>query len=367
MTSKTATPTIGSIQLVQAISGCVQLRASDASATVWLNTLGQQLRSRRGVLAVYTDATTGYLIIVFDPSGLPLAEMLSILQQWGVSGINVPQTPALQVGQFLQQHHEVEAIAPMIVGMVLTQTLRLRGGWALLANLVGASVTRQALEQLEKNSEAAIATGPNEAIAALPEAPAEEVETERPVAIVHAIPGRVRFRVPALSGDRECAERLQTLLAADRRITSARINRLAASAIVVYESDGVSDNEIILEFVELIKTAIGETSPSETESQTTARETMPGEGEGEKKYHPPAQNNGNLAREKPGENREPPGLGMALVDDREAKTAKEAMLLEGQAEEAWSYFNPCFARALFNSVMTRIMGSNSAEVSKGEG
>jgi P-type Cu2+ transporter len=52
--------------------------------------------------------------------------------------------------------------------------------------------------------------------------------------VVHAIPGRVRFRVPLLANDLSYAERLQVLLELDGCVTKVRVNRHAASIIINY-------------------------------------------------------------------------------------------------------------------------------------
>lgn len=56
--------------------------------------------------------------------------------------------------------------------------------------------------------------------------------------VVHAIPGRVRFRVPRLRHDSDYAQRLQTLTEADDWVTDVRINRTAASIAISYHPNG---------------------------------------------------------------------------------------------------------------------------------
>ena len=60
--------------------------------------------------------------------------------------------------------------------------------------------------------------------------------------IVHAIPGRVRFRVPWLGNDANYASQLQKLLDADERVIKVRINRHAASVAVTYKLDHYQDS-----------------------------------------------------------------------------------------------------------------------------
>lgn len=52
--------------------------------------------------------------------------------------------------------------------------------------------------------------------------------------VVHAIRGRIRFRVPRLRHDSDYAVRLQTLTEADDWVTDVRINRTAASIAITY-------------------------------------------------------------------------------------------------------------------------------------
>jgi P-type Cu2+ transporter len=50
--------------------------------------------------------------------------------------------------------------------------------------------------------------------------------------IVHAIPGRIRFRVPLLALDQSYASRLENLLNNETHITKVRINRNAGSIAI---------------------------------------------------------------------------------------------------------------------------------------
>ncbi|MDJ0734967.1 MAG: heavy metal translocating P-type ATPase [Nostocaceae cyanobacterium] len=62
--------------------------------------------------------------------------------------------------------------------------------------------------------------------------------------IVHAIPGRVRFRVPLLASDLDYGLYLQTMLTADTRIIAVRINRNAASIVINYEVIDCNHNQM---------------------------------------------------------------------------------------------------------------------------
>jgi Cu2+-exporting ATPase len=74
--------------------------------------------------------------------------------------------------------------------------------------------------------------------------------------VVHAIPGRIRFRVPRLRDDPDYAKRLQTLLKANNAlIKSIRIKPAAASLAVTYNSDTVSEAKIHLYVAEILQAA----------------------------------------------------------------------------------------------------------------
>ncbi|HIK05464.1 MAG TPA: cadmium-translocating P-type ATPase [Trichormus sp. M33_DOE_039] len=59
--------------------------------------------------------------------------------------------------------------------------------------------------------------------------------------IVHAVPGRLRWRVPRLRYDADYAKRLLALLEADTLITKARIKPAAASLVVVYKQNAIGN------------------------------------------------------------------------------------------------------------------------------
>ncbi|AUT04148.1 heavy metal translocating P-type ATPase [Nostoc sp. CENA543] len=59
--------------------------------------------------------------------------------------------------------------------------------------------------------------------------------------VVHAVPGRLRWRVPRLRYDTDYAKRLVALLEADTLITKTRIQPAAASLVVVYKHNAVAE------------------------------------------------------------------------------------------------------------------------------
>jgi hypothetical protein len=54
--------------------------------------------------------------------------------------------------------------------------------------------------------------------------------------IAHAIPGRVRFRVPQIACDPKYVQRLEALLKSDSTVTSERVNKAAKSVVITYKT-----------------------------------------------------------------------------------------------------------------------------------
>ncbi|NMF62073.1 HMA2 domain-containing protein [Brasilonema octagenarum] len=59
--------------------------------------------------------------------------------------------------------------------------------------------------------------------------------------IAHAIPGRVRFRIPRIAKDSKYVQRLEALLKGDPLVTGKRVNSAAASIVITYKS-GIMPN-----------------------------------------------------------------------------------------------------------------------------
>lgn len=92
------------------------------------------------------------------------------------------------------------------------------------------------------------------------------------IAIIHAIPGRVRFRVPELKGDsRPYAANLQKLLEADSSIIKVRVNRAAASIAITYKTDVKSEVEVRQYLVNLITNPVSGNELSNPVSENTSQ------------------------------------------------------------------------------------------------
>ncbi|MBD2199070.1 MULTISPECIES: heavy metal translocating P-type ATPase [Calothrix] len=92
--------------------------------------------------------------------------------------------------------------------------------------------------------------------------------------VVHAIPGRVRFRIPLLAEDGDYGWRLETLLKSDSRVTDIRINRQAASIVIQYQQSENYNRAFLKQIVRSLQLATN-TSP------ITQNTTSPEEAEAE--------------------------------------------------------------------------------------
>ncbi|MBD2491729.1 heavy metal translocating P-type ATPase [Aulosira sp. FACHB-615] len=102
--------------------------------------------------------------------------------------------------------------------------------------------------------------------------------------VVHAVPGRMRLRIPQLRDNTAYMQRLQTLLEVDPLITSVRIKPAAASLVVTYKASQVNDAKMRSRLSCLIMTAndanvvlLDQKKPLNQKSQEDAEEgTWPG-------------------------------------------------------------------------------------------
>ncbi|MEM8831132.1 MAG: HMA2 domain-containing protein [Cyanobacteria bacterium P01_G01_bin.19] len=159
-----------------------------------------------------------------------------------------PEDATSRLSGFLKEHGEIEMILPVAIGVFVTSQFKLRGANALLVNLLVASLARQIFNQLKQEQSSEVTESNNLGSA-------EESATNlQDYAIVHAVPGRVRLRMPQLALDAIFAERLQTALNADEYVKQVRVNRAAASIAINYDNQGLSDWELGLRLMNIINT-----------------------------------------------------------------------------------------------------------------
>ncbi len=164
-----------------------------------------------------------------------------------------PEDATSQLGGFLREHGEIEMILPVAIGVFVTSQFKLRGANALLVNLLVASLANQIFTQLKQERSPAV-TESNNFSSTGEQIGASETDLQG-YAIAHAVPGRVRLRMPQLAIDPDFANRLQQALKADQYVKHIRINRAAASIAINYDNQGLSDWELGMHLINIINTA----------------------------------------------------------------------------------------------------------------
>ncbi len=181
-----------------------------------------------------------------------------------VSSIPINNTET-RIGDFLQEHGEIEAILPVVVGIVVTSRFQLKGAQALLANLIIASLFRQILTHLKNQSH--LVTPETENISDSAENHTEN-NFDSEYTIVHSIPGRIRLRISRLATDADLTQRLEQILSEEEQIINIRINRAAASITINYTTQGMSDWELGMRLMNLIDSALNPETPANSRLTT---------------------------------------------------------------------------------------------------
>jgi cytoskeletal protein RodZ len=168
----------------------------------------------------------------------------------------------VKIGDFLREHQEIEMVVPVALGLLVTSRLELRGANALLANLVIASVARQIFQQFKKTGSQSQTTdttketvNPSETVSS---SSSSETQLTEGCSIVHSVPGRIRLRIQRVAEDGLYAKRLERLLKEDEVVLNARVNRSAASVVINYEENGVSQMDLGLRLLGLLNRANSE-------------------------------------------------------------------------------------------------------------
>ena len=169
---------------------------------------------------------------------------------------NTVETTGEQLGAFLQAHNEIEFILPPLVGMMITNRFQLRGATALLVNLTVAGFVRQILEQLKEQKVTEVAPVVETEATTISESVPLVTNDDSPAyTIVHSTPGRIRLRIPRVASEPDYTKRLEQLLNTDSHVLKVRINRAAASIVIQYQTEGMSDWELGMLLMSIIQKA----------------------------------------------------------------------------------------------------------------
>ena len=167
-----------------------------------------------------------------------------------------PEDATTQIGAFLKEHGEIEMILPVAIGVFITTQFKLRGANALLVNLLIASLGRQLFIQLKKEQPSAVIESNNSHNSHNSNSTGEEMGASeidlQGYTIAHAVPGRVRLKMPQLAIDADFARRLKQALDADEYVNRVRINCPAASIAINYNNQGLSDWELGMRLMNIV-------------------------------------------------------------------------------------------------------------------
>src|ERR687886_1914971 len=294
MEQTTAQRSESELQVVHAIPGRVRLRTTSSTRLIsGLESLAQKLRQQDGVLEVETNPTTNSLVVTFKASSLSLPQMLEGLQANAkiakASGKTAP-LPQLKSDSFLREQTEppwdgvkvARSLIPLVAGMLATSALGVQGFMAFPVYLIAENLTRQVIEQIEEEISVAEQVNPSQqkatelngksATLKKEENPASPLRVEVAYSVVHAVPGRIRVRVPRIGYDSEYTLRLTVLTKADANVTDVRVNAAAASIAVSYAVSKISDEKMRVHLINLIQTASNPNIPLNLKAGATQQE-----------------------------------------------------------------------------------------------
>ncbi|MGK7918244.1 MAG: HMA2 domain-containing protein [Prochloraceae cyanobacterium] len=275
------------IQVVHATAGRVRLRAIGL-ADKTLGSVAEQLRQQEGVYAVKLNENTGSLVVNFDVASVSLSQLLSGLTDCEIacdSKMLLPssksQTSSLSANSFQKVSGKtLERLIPLTSGILVTRALPVSRWLSLPIYIATATVTRQVMQQLL--SLVQVRQGEEE------EREREEKEekllipdAQSKIELVHATPGRVRFRVPQMVSDLDYAQRLPQLVGSIEEVTEVRLNRSAGSLAIAYQTDTISDVQMRSRLAKLIEDA----DPNKNGGADKAEENREIDGDSNG-YHP---------------------------------------------------------------------------------
>lgn len=264
MTEITEHQSESEFRLVHAIPGRVRLRTSNSQPRSAIEAIAQRLRQQEGIREVRINPSTNSAIAEFDINALTLPQMLEKLQLAGVSETTQKDEP-IQISDLGSHSARVgRSLIPLLAGMLVTAALGVEGIMAVPVYMVASNVTREAIKQFEPESHlSAQSKTSQKTTAKLQEKSAAQngngrLKTPHPTvtySIVHAIPGRIRFRVPRIATDAEYTRKLTLLAESDPKVIQVRVNSAAASIAISYERHLISDQQMQEHLINLIQSA----------------------------------------------------------------------------------------------------------------
>ncbi|MFP5271516.1 MAG: hypothetical protein ACLGGO_14910 [Coleofasciculus sp.] len=271
------------VEILHVVPGRLRLRVLGEEPGTVLRSVTPHLRKRDGVREIRTNEQIGSLLITFDTNQLSLAQLFEILRDLGIAEIKQPpsQEP-LDSEAWKKAGTQLQSFIPLLIGLLTTRQLGLQGWRSIAVYLLTANVVRQIMQNLnlaegkteEKETKEKVedtrqkAEGNNADLDGhdITNATPYELNDKHPIvalntnstvvySLVHAVPGRMRFRVPKVAEDPAYLRRLELLVKKDDWITQMRCNSTVASVVMTYNPIEVSEAEAGLHFISLIQIA----------------------------------------------------------------------------------------------------------------
>lgn len=139
------------IEIVSAVAGRLRLRTRDKDNVGSIfQPMVAEIKQYQGVKDISINQT-GSLTIAFDAQTISLAEILTILEKWGISPAPTAPASTSDMWQHLSVtlRDNVPPLVPLLVGLLVVRGLGLSGWRAILTYLVAAKATRGVMKQLE--------------------------------------------------------------------------------------------------------------------------------------------------------------------------------------------------------------------------
>ncbi|MFP4123241.1 MAG: HMA2 domain-containing protein [Coleofasciculus sp.] len=283
------------VEILHVVPGRLRLRVLGEEPGTVLRAVTPRLRKRVGVREIRTNEQIGSLLITFDTNQLSLAQLFKMLGDLGIAEIKQPQSKEpLDAEAWKKAGTQLQSFIPLLIGLLTTRQLGIQGWRSIPVYLLITNVVRQIMQSwdLAEGESEGTAEGrsmlSNNVKGQRAEAQKQGGKAERNNAdlngdnipnvtpdqqngnqstvalnanstvvygLVHAVPGRMRFRVPKVAEDSAYLRRLQSLVKKDDWITQMRCNSTVASVVITYNPMQVGEAEAGLHFISLIQIA----------------------------------------------------------------------------------------------------------------
>lgn len=247
-------------QIVHTTTGRVRIRAMEGGCKSTIEIISQYLQQQQGIKEIAANQETGSLIVSFDENQLSLSQILEILQQFGIhQPPSAPELDPLREWKSLDFWQEQSiSFIPLITGLAVTGGLGIHGWAAIPVYMIAADATRLVIEYLEPEVKPSETSRESEAQLTSAKVDLGIHNSRITYSVVHAIPGRIRLRVPRIAYDRAYRQALSMLLKTDGQVTSLRVNSDAASIAIAYQPSDIS----ISHWVDLLSLALQKHPPT---------------------------------------------------------------------------------------------------------